>query len=171
MHEDYEYPLPSERHQACIDVAEAIKNMGLGGPTKAFVGRHFQGKYRYVEFGVEGCLDGQVSCYGPNYIQVSYRGTVPGMPPQDRRVFSSPETAIAFLRLAFIDGKPVDALSVPLREFKRRSVKEPQQPLPKNVSTEGAPLSFDADFLSAGQPPPLEADDLTGLLGLPGEDD
>jgi hypothetical protein len=141
-HEDYLPAEPSERALAAAHLEATVAAMGLGngsGLRRSTDGRCY----------IVGTKYGTVLVYSVEYVAVMLSCKIEGLPREDRRVYGSAADAAAFLRLAFAENKPDEAMRVPLRQPKRKNPPA-QSPLP-NATQAGYPDSFPEDFLGGGE--------------------
>lgn len=126
--DDYAPLPPSERNLLGETVAEFIRGKNLAGPKGGVSERDPNGKYYGVRFAsAKFHADGEIRVYGPDYLIVFWRGRVPGLDGEGRRLLGSAEEMMAFLTLSMIEGRGVEAMQIPERQSKRR-VKRAQAP-------------------------------------------
>lgn len=125
FHEDYQPVRPTERHQIALDLAAWCYAQGLQdtvstGPSCV---RDERGRYYAVALVLDEPTHGTVYVYGVDYLSLWYHTDRPGLPANDTRLFGSAEEVMIFLSLAFLEGKPEEALAIPQRQPRRRKKK------------------------------------------------
>ena len=110
----------SERNLIADRIGEFIIENSLcqvyGGDVTLYKGG---GRPCYVvAFSKPRTLDGTVSVFAPNFINVRYITAIRALPHEDSVVFTSEADAINFLRLAFVEGKYEEAQAIPTKPRK-----------------------------------------------------
>ena len=105
----------SERHSIANRIALFIIENRLASPYGGAVtlSKVTKRPCYTVAFSVPRVLDGTVSVYAPNFINVRWITGYRDLPHEDTVVFTSEADAINFLRLAFVEGKYDEALAIP----------------------------------------------------------
>jgi len=76
---------------------------------------NFDGKLRTLTFCKAKILDGTISVYGLNFIQVTYKTAIRDLPHEDSRIFNNEGHVKEFLKAAFVDFDYELAESIPHR--------------------------------------------------------
>lgn len=76
---------------------------------------NYEGKIKTLSFCKARSLDGQISIYGLNFIQVKYKTAIRALPQEDSRIFESEKNTMDFLKAAFVDYDYELAESIPYR--------------------------------------------------------
>ncbi len=76
---------------------------------------NLEGKLRTVTFCKARILDGTISIYGLNFIQVKYKTAIRDLPRNDSRIFNCENHVKDFLKAAFVDYDSELAESIPHR--------------------------------------------------------
>ena len=107
----------SDRQALAERVAAYIVANELNRPFGGDVSLYRGGKVPcYVTaFSQPRVLDGTVSIFAPNFIQVRFNTSYRALPASDSRVFTSEQAALDFLRLAFVERNFEAALAIPTR--------------------------------------------------------
>ena len=107
----------SERQLIAERIAEFLRTNDVCSPFGGDVSLYRGGKVPcYVTaFSQPRVLDGTVSVYSPNFIQVRFNTGYRALPAGDSRIFASEQAATDFLRLAFVERKFDAALAVPTK--------------------------------------------------------
>lgn len=107
----------SDRQALAERVAAYIVANELNRPFGGDVSLYRGGKVPcYVTaFSQPRVLDGTVSIFAPNFIQVRFNTSYRALPASDSRVFISEQAALDFLRLAFVERNFEAALAIPTR--------------------------------------------------------
>lgn len=77
--------------------------------------QHLEGKLRTITFCKAKILDGTISIYGLNFIQVKYKTAIRDLPHNDSRIFNKEDHVKEFLKAAFVDFDSELAESIPHR--------------------------------------------------------
>jgi hypothetical protein len=116
-HEDYAPPPKSARRLVADNVARYLFTAGLRtaaeseGAARSGDGRCYRAPFARPAFEAYGAVE----VFSPEWLRVEWRAEMPGMPAAGSRVYATPEDALAFVALAFADGRPDLALAVPVR--------------------------------------------------------
>jgi len=105
---------PSERQLACERLATFIRENNLAQVYGGDVSLQRLPRPHYTTaFSICRVLDGSIELYSPTFICVKWLTQFRDMPHDSKRVFLTVDTALEFLRLAFVEHKFAEALALP----------------------------------------------------------
>ncbi len=118
----------TERHKAAAQLPAALDAVGLKAdpePVRDKDGKFWSSRWRKGDDGAYG----EVRVYGPDYFAVLWHDAIAeGLDESGSRVFAQADGAVSFLAMAFVLGRPAQAMLVPVRERKERKPREGGKP-------------------------------------------
>lgn len=111
---------PSPRALIAEALADFITENHLNSPFGGTVTRSGDKRHYLIDFSLPANLDGLIRVFSPTYIMISSRGRL-APNGDDTRIFASLQTALDFLRLAFVEFNRNEAETLPSKEPKARS--------------------------------------------------